>query len=170
MKFGTIAMDPPWMERGGGKIKRGADRHYQLLKTADMPGVIWGSGVFQPAEDCHLYMWATANHLTDALWLIEALGFRYVTNAVWVKPGGAGLGQYFRMKHEHLLLATRGKGYNVRTDARNLGSIVSAARTKHSRKPPEAYELIEARSKGPYLEMFARESRPGWAVWGNEAP
>ena len=167
--YGTIVIDPPWWEHGGGKSVRGAQRHYPLLKTRDMPGVIWGSGVFDPAVDCHLYMWTTANHLPDAIWLIETLGFKYVTNAVWAKPGKAGLGQYFRMQHEHLLLATRGKGYNVRTDARNIGSIVSAPRAKHSAKPPEAYEMIEARSNGPYLDMFARQAREGWDVWGNEA-
>jgi N6-adenosine-specific RNA methylase IME4 len=169
-QYSTIVMDPPWWEHGGGKSVRGAQRHYRLLKTRDMPAVIYGSGMFNPAPDCHLYVWTTANFLPDAIWLIDALGFKYVTNAVWLKPGKAGLGQYFRMQHEHLLLATRGQGYNVRTDARNLGSIVSAARTEHSRKPPEAYELIEARSHGPRLDMFAREERTGWDVWGDECP
>ena len=169
-EYATIAMHPPWWEKGGGRIKRGADRHYGLVKTPDLPAVIYGSGVFKPAADCHLYVWATANHLPDALWLIGTLGFRYVTNAVWVKDGNQGLGQYFRMRHEHLLLAVRGKGYNVKTGTRNLPSVFSAPRTKHSRKPQEAYDLIEARTHGPRLEMFAREAREGWDAWGNEAP
>ena len=170
MKYGTIVIDPPWWERGGGKSVRGAQRHYPLVKTPDMPGVIYRSGVFHPATDCHLYVWATANHLFDALWLMKSLGFGYVTNAVWVKEGKIGLGQYFRMQHEHLLLGTRGKGYNVRTAAKTVPSIVSAPRGKHSQKPDAAYAMIEARSHGPYLDMFARSARPGWTVWGNEAP
>ena len=87
MTFSTILMDPPWNERGGGKIKRGADRHYGLVKTRDMPDVIHGSGLFLPAEHAHLWMWATNNYLPDALWLIDQLGFTYKTNAVWVKTG-----------------------------------------------------------------------------------
>lgn len=169
-EYSTIAMDPPWMERGGGKSIRGAQRHYNLLKTEDMPRVIYGSGVFTPAENCHLYMWTTASHLLDAMWLIKALGFKYTSNVVWMKTGRMGLGQYFRMQHEHLLLATRGRGAVVRTDAKNIPSVIYAPRTKHSRKPPEAYELIEARSEGERLEMFAREARAGWDVWGDEAP
>ena len=168
-EYRTIVMDPPWMERGGGRIKRGADRHYRLLRTVDMPRVIYQSGVWNPAEDCHLYVWATANHLPDALWLIDALGFRYVTNAVWTKPR-VGLGQYFRMQHEHLLLAVRGSGPAVRTDDRTIRSVIQAPRTRHSRKPVEAYDTIVKRSHGPYLELFAREARPGWIVWGDEAP
>jgi len=167
-RFACLLMDPPWMERGGGKIKRGADRHYPLVKTADLPGVIYGSGVFRPADNAHLWMWATANHLDGALWLIKALGFQYKTHAVWVKTGAIGLGQYFRMQHELLLFATRGKGYAAKTDARNLPSVITAPRRRHSEKPAAAYELIEARSHGPRVELFARTPREGWTAWGNE--
>ena len=144
--FKTILLDPPWNETGGGRIKRGADRHYKLVKTKDMPALILGSGVFEPSDDCHLYMWATANHLPDALWLMQSLGFDYKTNVVWTKAGRPGLGQYFRMQHEHLLFGVRGKGYNVKTESRTLRSWIHAPRGRHSEKPREAIELIEARS------------------------
>ena len=165
--YSTILMDPPWNERGGGKIKRGADKHYDLVKTRDMPRVIYNSGVWRPATDCHLYMWATNNHLPDALWLMDLLGFRYKTNVVWTKDR-IGLGQYFRGQHELLLFGVRGSGFKVKTDDRTLKSWMHAKRGKHSAKPSEFYELIEARSCGPYLEMFARDSRDGWDSWGNE--
>ena len=164
-EYRCILMDPPWMERGGGKIKRGADRHYSLLHTKEMPRVIYQSGVWRPAADCHLWMWSTNNFLPDALWLIEALGFRYITNAVWVKPR-AGLGQYLRGQHELLLFAVRGSGPAVRTDRRDLRTLISAPLREHSRKPDESYALIEGRSHGPRLEMFARGGRKGWDTWG----
>lgn len=168
--FATILMDPPWNERGGGKkYKRGADRHYPLLRTQEMPAVIYGSGVFNPAEHAHLYMWATNSFLPDALWLMKCLGFKYKTNVVWVKEGNIGLGQYFRGQHELLLFGVRGRGPLVRTERRNLPSVLQAPRGRHSAKPPESHELIEARSNGPYLEMFARCQRHGWTSWGNEA-
>jgi N6-adenosine-specific RNA methylase IME4 len=163
--YTTILMDPPWNERGGGRIKRGADRHYPLLKTREMPAVIYGSGVFNPAPNAHLYMWATNTFLPDALWLMECLGFAYKTNVCWVKDK-VGLGQYFRGRHELLLFGIRGKGYDARTDNKRITSVIEAPRTKHSAKPIEAYHLIEARSHGPYLEMFAREPRTGWDSWG----
>lgn len=166
--YKTIVIDPPWHEVGGGRIKRGADRHYPLVKTENLPAVILGSGVFNPAVDAHLYCWATANHLPDAIWLMGALGFKYKTNLVWTKDGPKGLGQYFRMQHEHLLFGTRGRGFACKTDLKTIGSWVHAPRGRHSAKPAEAYEIIEARSNGPRLEMFARGHREGWQVWGNE--
>ena len=165
--FSCILMDPPWQERGGGQIKRGADRHYPLVKTKAMPLLIMGSGIFRPMPDCHLWMWTTNTFLPDALWLMEALGFRYLTNAVWVKDR-MGLGQYLRGQHELLLLGVQGSGPAVRTEARNLPGVIHAPRGKHSAKPEEAYKLIEARTFGPRLEMFARTPRTGWTCWGNE--
>ena len=166
MRAATILMDPPWNETGGGRIKRGADRHYGLVKSQAMPRVIMQSGVWAPAADAHLYMWATNNHLADALWLMAALGFKYKTNVVWTKDR-IGLGQYFRGQHELLLFGVRGSGFKVKTEDRTLRSWVHAKRGAHSAKPAEFYDLIEARSRGPYLEMFARAPRAGWASWGD---
>lgn len=167
-EYTTILMDPPWMERGGGRIKRGADRHYKLVKPADMHGVIVDSGVWRPAAACSLWMWATANHLGEAMRLIEELGFTYVTNLVWVKSGGPGLGQRFRMRHEHLLYARRGK-VPVPPPERRCSSAVQAPRGRHSEKPQTFMDVIELHDPpGPRLEMFARASRPGWDAWGNQ--
>jgi N6-adenosine-specific RNA methylase IME4 len=176
-EFHTILIDPPWYEQGGGKIKRGADRHYALEKTDKMLGVIMNSGVFTPAEDCHLYLWATNNHLQDGIWLIEQLGFKYITCITWVKPS-FGIGQYFRGQTEQLLFGRRGKGLRLRNDfttRRNFSTRLDADGTKnekggrlHSAKPVEAYSLIEEASPPPRLEMFARVRRRGWKVWGNE--
>lgn len=166
-RYSCILMDPPWQERGGGKIKRGADRHYPLVPTKHMPFLILGSGAFRPAENCHLWMWSTNNYLPDALWLMDALGFRYITNAVWVKTR-MGLGQYLRGQHELLLLGVQGSGPAVRTESRSISSVLVSPRSRHSEKPEEAYELIEARSEGPRLEMFARAPREGWDCWGND--
>ncbi len=170
--YRCILMDPPWNETGGGRIKRGADRHYPLMKARDMPAAILGSGVWRPAKDAHLYMWVTNNYLPKGLWLMEALGFTYKTNIVWLKSGRAGLGQYFRGRHELLLFGIRGRGKaaEVCTPRRDLTSAVVAERGRHSEKPADSYALIEARSAGPRIEFFARRARPGWDAWGNEAP
>lgn len=166
--FPTIAADPPWNEQGGGKSVRGAQRHYPLLKTREIPGVIRGSGLWYPAPDAHLYLWVTNSFLADGIWVMGELGFRYVTNIAWVKHGKFGMGQYFRGQHELCLFGVRGRGMAVRTERMDLPSVIHAPRTKHSRKPSEIYELIEKRSRGPYLELFARQPRAGWTSWGNE--
>jgi len=169
-KIRTLVIDPPWLEKGGGKIKRGADKHYALLDTA---GIIRTAlqGPFMEYEiekDAHLYLWVTNNFLPEGLKVITALGFRYKTNVAWIK-NRMGLGQYFRGKHELCLFGTRGKGVAPRTDDRSIPSIIQADITGHSRKPDAFYEMVERRSNGPYLDVFARGSREGWAVWGDEA-
>lgn len=171
--FPTLCADPPWPEVGGGKSKRGADRHYKVMKPKQIVETLLSCEFWRPAEDAHLYMWVTNNWLEAGLGVIRDVGFRYVTNISWVKQNDcgelqSGLGQYFRGEHEMLLFAVRGKGFEVRTDRRDIGSVLRAPRTVHSRKPEEAYALIEARSRGPYVEFFARRSRRGWVSWGDQ--
>lgn len=166
-EFAAIMADPPWLERGGGKIKRGADRHYKLLHTREIPVVMTAAPVWRPAENSHLYLWATNNFLKDGLWVMAELGFRYITTVTWAKDR-IGLGQYFRGQTEHMLFGVRGRlPALVRTES----TLIVAPRRKHSQKPEAAYERIERVSPGPYLEMFARGGavRGGWTAWGNEA-
>lgn len=178
--FRTINADPPWNEQGGGKIKRGAQRHYPLMKTRDiaptMSKAIQSLGGVH--ENAHLYMWVTNNFLRDGFAVMDALGFRYVTNVVWAKEQ-MSIGQYFRGKHELMLFGVRGKGLDpsVATDARDIPSCIVAPHERgpdgkriHSRKPEVFRDLIERRSKGPFLELFARTHRPGWESWGDEVP
>ena len=169
MKYQTVVLDPPWNEKGGGKIKRGADRHYPLMKTPDIVQTIYSCPHWKDlADPCHMYMWVTNNFLEDGLFVIKALGFRYVTNFVWVKDK-QGLGQYFRGQHELCLFATRGKSPTLpRTQDKTISSVLVVKRGRHSAKPAESFDLIERRSHGPYLEIFARTPRKGWTAWGNE--
>lgn len=172
---GTVVWDPPWYEQGGGQIKRGADRHYPLVKTHDLPGVIRSCEHWDRlADDAHGYMWVTNNFLPDGLWLLEQLGFRYVTNLVWAKRQ-FGLGQYFRGQHELVLFGVRGRHIPTEGTWSTLlgGDLIDHPRDEHgarihSRKPVELHELVEQASPGKWLEMFAREQRPGWLTFGNE--
>lgn len=179
-KYRTILLDPPWPEYGGGKSKRGADKHYSLLSVHDIPRVILSAKEFNPMDNAHCYLWTTNNYLRKALWVMDMIGFEYKTKITWAKDK-IGLGQYFRGKTEDLLFGIRGKGTSgsVITDRKDLSTLLHADRVDHSKKPTPFYELIEARSKGPYLEMFHRCPKPGergcpckhrkdWNYWGNE--
>jgi len=163
-RYHCISADPPWNETGGGKIKRGADRHYPLLKTPDIIRVMLASDVWRPNANCHLWLWVTNNKLPDGMLVMQALGFRYVTNMAWVKDR-IGLGQYLRGQHELCLFGVRGRQKSL---SRKVPSVIVAPRGEHSAKPKEAYEAMEKVSPGPRLEMFARGQREGWDVWGNE--
>lgn len=194
-----VLADPPWKERGGGVIQRGADRHYPLLDRDEIIDVLRPQWTL--AEHAHGWIWTTDNFLEDALVVGRALGMRYVRTWVWVKirvdddgdvvtshdnPRGRarpmvryGIGQYGRGAHELLLFFVHGSGQHdsVWTGARDVPSVFFApvptgedGKRIHSRKPIESYELIERVSRGPRLECFARVARAGWDAWGNEAP
>ena len=161
-------MDPPWDEKGGGKSKRGADRHYLTLKKHEIIQVVYQSGYWYPARDCHMWMWVTDNYLEDGMFVMKALGFRYVRMAVWPKPY-FGLGQYLRGQHEVCLFGVKGRQRALTRDESSLfgdGKLIKTSR--HSEKPDESYGKIERVSPGPRLELFARHRRKNWWAWGNE--
>lgn len=167
--YQTVMADPPWWEAGGGKIKRGADRHYPLMKTPDicaLPVSQWA------APDAHLYLWVTNNFLEDGLEAMKAWGFRYVTTITWMKDR-AGLGQYFRGITEHCLFGVRGRiPYQLTDDGHRLQGTTGffeAPRGEHSEKPAAMRRMVEKVSPGPRLEIFARMAAAGWDVWGNES-
>lgn len=173
-KFKCISIDYPWPEQGGGRIKRGADRHYRIVKKSECPHelirITYQSGVWVPDPvGCHLWCWATSNYLEDALFIMKALGFRYVNKLTWgkMRKGNVqkGLGQYFFGSDELCLFGVKGR---LRACER-VPTFFSAERTKHSKKPDVAYSMMEKVSPGPRLEMFARGPRKGWTVWGDES-
>jgi len=169
-KYDIIYSDPPWKEQGGGKIKRGADRHYPLMTTKDIMSLPVPEIT---ADNAHLYLWVTNNFLRDGLDVVDAWGFRYVTMITWVKDR-FGLGQYFRGQTEHVLFGVKGMiPYKTGKDGKRCQhpTYFEAIRRKHSVKPEKMRKIIEHVSFKPgmeKLEMFARRVIPGWDIWGNE--
>jgi N6-adenosine-specific RNA methylase IME4 len=167
-RFRTIYADPPWLERGGGRIRRGADRHYPLMTTNEILALPIAD---LAAENAHCFVWATNNHLPDGFRVLDAWGFSFCTMITWVKDGRLGLGQYFRGLTEHCLFGVRGRlPYRMDGNRRLQGVTAIIARpTRHSAKPEEMRRMIEAVSYPPYLELFARRPEAAWTYWGNEA-
>lgn len=125
------------------------------------------------APNAILFMWILDSHMEQALQLGRAWGFRYKTVAfTWVKTLRSepetpvmSLGYWTRPETEQCLLFARGRPKRLSGAVRQL---IVAPRREHSRKPDEQYSRIEQLVGGPYLEMFARHSRPGWTAWGND--
>jgi len=161
-RYKTILADPPWPERGAGKIKRGADRHYPLMTIAQICDL--RSFIERISQrDCHLYLWATNNYLAHGIHVLTMWGFRYITTITWLKDR-MGLGQYFRGKTEHCLFGVKGK-----FQRQGQGTTGFYAKRKgHSLKPVELIKMAEKVSFPPRIELFAREKRDGWDSWGQE--
>ena len=173
-RYRTILADPPW--RFINRTGKMAPEHRRLSRYAtlttreicELPVAV------ACEEQAHLYLWVPNALLRDGLQVMDAWGFQYKTNIIWHKirkdggPDGRGVGFYFRNTTEMVLFGVRG---SIRTLApgRRQVNIIRSQKQEHSRKPSQLYDIIEACSPGPYLELFARGARKGWTVYGNQA-
>jgi N6-adenosine-specific RNA methylase IME4 len=176
--FGGILTDVPsrfetWSDKGKG---RSAERHYETMSWEELFALDVAS---LAAPNCVLFHWITWPTLPRQLELIASWGFTYKTCGFdWTKADVSqidmfrddaavriGQGHWTRQNTEPCLLAIRGKPKRRHADVRQA---IIAPRREHSRKPDGIHARIERLVAGPYLELFARQTRPGWITWGNE--
>jgi N6-adenosine-specific RNA methylase IME4 len=173
--FGTIYADPPW--RFTNRTGKMAPEHKRLRRyptmSLDEIAELPVARIAKPQS--HLYLWVPNALLADGLEVMRRWGFTYKTNIIWYKvrrdggPDRRGVGFYFRNVTEVCLFGTRGTGIRTREAGRTQPNIVVSQKTFHSRKPIEMYEIIESCSHGPYIELFSRNQRHDWTMWGNQA-
>jgi N6-adenosine-specific RNA methylase IME4 len=184
--YTVIYADPPWEQKAGRKLS-----DYKMVEGKQ----IWNSTEVISEElpyktmsvdeiasldvksitdkDAFLFMWVTNKHLFNAEKVIKSWGFRYVACITWKKKRmGGGLGGVVRISSEFLLFCRRG---NLKAVGNIPESVIEAKRPYvngypcHSKKPECFAEIIEQVSPaGNKLEMFARNKRNGWDVFGNE--
>lgn len=187
-RYAAILADPPWHWKSWSDFadnpkafaqisdSRSVAKHYSLLSNDEIAALPVSD---LAAPDCVLFLWFCWPQLRHALDVIDAWGFTYKTCAfAWMKANPRQidlfredadvdmlLGYWTRANSEACLLATRGKPKRLAADVRQ--GIIEPRR-EHSRKPDCVHERIERLVAGPYLELFARQTRPGWTAWGNE--
>lgn len=165
--FDVIYADPPWCYDNRIMEWGPAELHYPTMSLEELM-----ARKPTTADDAVLFLWVTNPMLSDALRLVEAWGFQYKTNMVWVKRDlqRPGSGFYVRGRHELLFICTRGSFVPDQVGKEPIGSVIEAPVGKHSAKPLVVYEVIERMYPGrKYLELFLRgKARPGWEGWGNE--
>ncbi len=174
-RFGTIIADPPWQfSNKSGKVAPEHKRlsRYRTLTLARIAALPVGEIAGATA---HLYLWCPNAMLPEGLAVMDAWGFTYKSNIVWHKvrkdggSDGRGVGFYFRNVTELILFGVRGRNARTLAPGRRQVNLLATRKREHSRKPDEQYAIVEACSPGPYLELFARGARAGWAAWGNQA-
>lgn len=171
--YRAIYADPPWRFRTWSETNqaKSPSRHYALMTMDELKKLPVGE---LAAPDSAIFMWAVNPMLPHALELMGAWGFKYATVAfTWAKrtpTDGAwhfGLGYWTRQNTEQCLLGVRGKP-KVLKSAGSVRQLIVEPRREHSRKPDRIRTDIERLISGPYLELFARSSAPGWDCWGNQ--
>ena len=184
-EFDLVMADPPWhfrLRSFKGITKKGAAGHYDLLShehICELPVAELA------AKDCLLWLWTTNPHLSEALRVMEAWGFTFKTAGTWVKRTrhghvAMGTGYTLRSANEPFLIGTRGRPVTTRKvrsaiasgdiDPLTLSSVtIESVSREHSRKPDEAFAAAELlMPEARRIELFSRQERPGWTVWGNE--
>jgi len=163
--FSVIYADPPWRYDHGDVVEGGVEEKYPTMALEDI--CAFGAKL-KPhiADHSILFLWATVARLPDSLHVMEAWGFRYLTNMIWDKKQLGGIGYYLMGRHELLLIGKHGNPPPPLPKDRPESIFVEQKRG-HSRKPLVAYDLIERMyPHGKYLELYSRNERPGWTMWG----
>lgn len=166
-KYAVIYADPPWEyndKRGDDPDFGAATAHYPVMGLDEIRAL---PEVQRAATDCVLFLWATSPLLREALDVVASWGFDYKASMVWDKVDH-NVGHYVSVRHELLLIATKGQPPKV---PKLVDSVYSSKRTEHSRKPAYFRELIdELYPDGKRIELFCRgPGGKGWDTWGNEA-
>ena len=122
------------------------------------------------SRDCVLWLWATNPMLPDAFELMKRWGFRFKTAGHWSKKTANGkqafgTGYILRCAGEPFLIGTIGEPKTTRS----VRSVIEGPVREHSRKPDEAFAAAEALMPGARrIELFSRQEREGWDVFGDE--
>src|SRR3990167_220009 len=90
-RYSTIVADPTWPEYGGGKIRRGANKHYSLISLDEIKSLEDQVKAWRSPSGCHLYLWVTNNYLPAGLEVMAAWGFAYKTIISWAKTASCSL-------------------------------------------------------------------------------
>ena len=184
-KYKVIYADPPWKVKAGrqlngykvrdgtqlfvSKSNNSRDTTFPYMSIEEIRNLNVSRIA---ANNSHLYMWVINKYLPEAFYIIKSWGFNYSTTITWAKNRmGGGLGGTFRITSEYLIFARKGNLKALKTNDStwfNVKRQYENGAPKHSKKPDFFYELIEKTSPGPRIELFARQKREGWDVWGNE--
>jgi N6-adenosine-specific RNA methylase IME4 len=169
--YRLVYADPAWTynnERTGGSLNSGSSQKYDTMSLEEICGLPVNNIT---ANDSVLFLWVTVPLLPYGFKVLESWGFRYKTALFWRKIMSLGMGYWFRNQIEVLLVGIKGKVSAFRMQKANF---IQTKAGKHSEKPKQVYGLLEKISDkfdlNPKIELFARNRREGWDVWGNDIP
>jgi N6-adenosine-specific RNA methylase IME4 len=169
--FDAVVMDSParfetYSQKGEAKSPQA---QYATMTDEEILALPVGDLVAGPGW---CFLWTMAPKLDFGVDCLRAWGFRYVSTLAWIKVTvndkvRMGPGYVVRTMHENVLIGAVGKPDYERA----LPSIFRGLAREHSRKPDEFYTLVDRFLPPHYrrADVFARQSRPGWTTWGNEA-
>lgn len=167
-QYRVIYADCPWSYGNKPPSGSGAQSHYNTLSIAQL------CALPVPAHarpDSVLFLWVTSPLLFEnpgPREVMEAWGFKYKSSLVWDKVNH-GFGNYVSIRHELLLIGTRGRCLPDRPTPMFDSVLTERQEGEHSAKPASVRQMIERLYDGPYVELFARDRAEGWSCFGDDA-
>jgi N6-adenosine-specific RNA methylase IME4 len=164
-KYSVVLADPPWRYDFSFSDSRAIEEHYPTMEIEDIMALPVHAIL---SDNAIIFLWCPPAFTKKAIAVVEAWGFEYRTNMVWIKPS-IGAGQWVRQRHELLLIGRRGEIPTPEGSDRP-DSVIEADRQGHSVKPECVYDIIEKMyPELDRVELFARNKRDGWDSWGNQS-
>jgi len=166
-KYPVIMVDPPWPI--GSMIlddKWKQDVDYDKYVPLPLDEIKKLNVAELATDDCSLFLWTTHTFLEKAFEVLKTWNFKFHVCLTWYKHGGFTHCGFHR-NTELCLYAYRGK-ININPGGEAIPLLIDEPKREHSRKPELLYQLIEKKIPSPRINLFAREIREGWDVWGNE--
>lgn len=169
-KYDIIVIDPPWNYKNPFKCwnQQAKKWPYKTLSLDNIQSL--------PIESlCHdstyIFLWTTQKYIFECKNIVEKWGLNYVFCMTWEKTFGISSGvplKGFRLNSEFIIVATKHKINPISKKGQKLIlTSFSAPNIGHSIKPDIFYKNIEHLGE-KRLDLFARKSREGWDVWGDE--
>lgn len=196
--FRSIYLDPPWWyddalrdplaypQMKEPELLRFADEKIRAIAAAECQLAMWFTGSYFITAAKMLEI-AGFRPIATIPWVKTVVGTPETFAAI---EAGATIGEeprtkiggghYWRHEHEEVIFAVRGTP--VVPARLRQGTVLYAPHPRHpsghekageiihSRKPAKMRELLTVIGPEPRVELFTRESAPGWTGWGNQAP
>jgi N6-adenosine-specific RNA methylase IME4 len=172
-EYNVIVADPPWhLEKAKRKTRPKSfdPLDYPTMSLEEIQNHLQ-IALSHTSENAALFLWAIEKYLPETLQMVKDLGLKRHIVLIWDKGQGIAPAYTVRFTHEYLIWAYKGKFQRpLKENQGKYASVFHAKPQKHSTKPEEAFQLIEAVNGwgGQKLEMYARSTRSGWDSFGNE--
>lgn len=168
----VLVVDPPWPQRKGSGGRRAV--RPQQLQQLDYPTMSVSecfSSVDQLLSDAKVvFLWEIDKFLIEAESEMTKRGWRRHARLVWGKGNGVAPAFTVRFSHEYLVWWFRSPMMPIDSSLQgHYTTVFRSPSREHSRKPEEAYSLIEKLYPHAIrMDVFSREPRMGWLQWGNQ--
>ncbi len=172
-KYQIILADPPWKQTKGGlrrcRPNQNRKLDYTTISNQDIKNIIREAD-HHCTEDRVLFLWTIDKFLIEAEQIARNLDYKLHARIIWDKENGVAPAFTIRYSHEYLLWFYKDKLLPIAKEQRGkFTTVIREKSIRHSQKPIKAYEMIEVLYPNTNkLELFARNKRQGWDVFGNE--